>query len=185
MKCNYPILCILCLGGTLIANTSAEDVQTTQTSNPELRLAELQLELPAVSKPVGIYRRAVVVDKLIYLAGHIPIDPDGRIMTGKVGLNVDVQTAQQAARRCGLAMLATLKSELGSLNRVKRLVKTTGMVNCTEDFTEQPTVINGCSQLFVDVFGKDQGEGARSAVGMNSLPKGAIVELEAVFELGD
>ena len=154
-----------------------------QGASHEARLAALQLKLPPVSEPVGIYRRAVVVDNLIYLAGHIPIDADGRIMTGRVGAGVNVETARQAARRSGLAMLATLRAELGSLDRVKRLVKTTGMVNSSTDFHDQPAVVNGCSELFRDVFGAERGVGARSAVGMAALPKGAIVEIEAVFEI--
>jgi enamine deaminase RidA (YjgF/YER057c/UK114 family) len=106
-------------------------------------------------------------------------------MAGKVGRDVDVEQAANAARQCGIALLATLRHELGSLNRIRRLVKTTGMVNCTDDFTQQPEVINGCSQLIVDVFGNDNGKGARAAVGMSSLPRGAICEIEMIFELHD
>ena len=165
--------CILMVLPTLCS------AQTT----PEQRLAELQIELPEMSDPVGIYRRAVVVDNLIYLAGHIPIDDDGNVIKGRAGANVDMPAAKLAARRCGLAMLATLKDELGSLDRVRRVVKTSGMVNCTFGFEDQPAVINGCSELFRDVFGADQGIGVRSAVGMMALPKGAVVEIEAVFEI--
>jgi enamine deaminase RidA (YjgF/YER057c/UK114 family) len=157
----------------------------SQAVNPETRLGELNIELPEVSAPVGIYRRAVIVGNLIYLAGHISVDENGQVMAGKVGRDVDIDEAQRAARRSGLALLATLRAELGSLNRVKRLIKTTGMVNCTDDYIQQPAVINGCSQLFVDMFGKEHGIGARCAVGVSSLPKGAIVEIEAVFELQD
>ncbi len=132
---------------------------------------------------MAIYKRAVVVDHLVYLAGHIPFDAKGDVMTGKVGVDVSLAEAEAAAERCGLAMLATLKAELGSLNRVKRLVKTTGMVNCAPNFTDQSLVINGCSRLFQDVFGEENGVGARCAVGMSSLPRGAIVEIEAIFEL--
>ena len=147
------------------------------------RLQELGYELPELSKAVGIYKRAVVVDKLVFLSGHISIDAEGQIMTGKVGADVDLELAQQAAERSALAMLASLKEELGSLNKIKRLVKTTGMVNCTPDFTDQSLVINGCSEVFRDLFGADAGVGARAAVGMSSLPKGSIVEIEAIFEL--
>lgn len=104
-------------------------------------------------------------------------------MTGKVGRDVEVEQAATAARQCGLALLATLRHELGSLNRVRRLVKTTGMVNSTDDFTRHPEVINGCSQLIVDVFGEENGKGTRAAVGMSSLPRGAICEIEMIFEL--
>ena len=149
----------------------------------DAKLTELGFELPPKSSSVGIYKSVVVVDNMAYLAGHIPRTKDGQIMRGKVGGDVTIEQAQEAARRSGLAMLASLKAELGSLNKVKRLVKTTGMVNCTSEFTDQPKVINGCSQLFKDLFGDDNGVGARAAVGMNSLPAGAIVEIEAIFEI--
>ena len=125
----------------------------------------------------------MVVDKVAYLSGHIPFDVDGNIMKGKVGDDVDVEAGAAAAKRCALGLLATLKSEVGDLNKVKRLVKTTGMVNCTDDFTEQPEVVNGCSQVIVDLFGDDNGKGARAAVGMSSLPRGSICEIEMIFEL--
>lgn len=184
-------LCRRCVGRTFVAficvattlvltsRSSAQDVDY------DARLKGLGETLNQVSAPVGIYKRVVIVGNMAYLAGHIPINADGRVMTGKLGDGVDIEQGQLAARRSGLAMLASLKTELGTLNRVKRLVKTTGMVNCTEDFTDHPEVINGCSQLFKDVFGEENGVGARSAVGMNSLPRGAIVEIEAIFELTD
>ena len=137
------------------------------------RLVELGHEFAPVSKPVGIYKRVVVVDNLAYLSGHIPISVDGEIMKGKVGDDVNLQVAQQAAQRCAIAMLSSLKAELGTLNKIERLVKTTGMVNCTDDFTDQPKVVNGCSQLFKDLFGEENGVGARAAVGMSSLPVGS------------
>lgn len=147
------------------------------------KLEAMGLELPPVSEAVGIYRPVVVVDNMAWLSGHIPRTADGEIMRGKAGGDVTLQRGQQAARQCGLAMLASLKAELGSLNRVRRLVKTTGMVNCTPDFVDQPKVVNGCSELFRDLFGEENGVGARAAVGMASLPAGAIVEIEAVFEI--
>ncbi len=149
------------------------------------RFQELGHEFAPVSKPVGIYQRVVVVGNMAYLSGHIPINADGEIMKGKVGDNVDLKLAQEAAERCAISMLSSLKAELGSLNKIKRLVKTTGMVNCTDDYTDQPKVVNGCSQLFKDLFGEENGVGARAAVGMSSLPVGAIVEIEAIFELKD
>ena len=149
----------------------------------DAKLTELGFELPPKSSSVGIYKSVVVVGNMAYLAGHIPRDEEGQVMRGKVGGDVTLEQAQEAARRSGLAMLSSLKAELGSLNKVKRLVKTTGMVNCTPEFTDQPKVINGCSQLFKDLFGDDHGVGARAAVGMNSLPAGAIVEIEAIFEI--
>jgi enamine deaminase RidA (YjgF/YER057c/UK114 family) len=107
------------------------------------------------------------------------------MMSGRVGLEVDQQAGYDAARQTGLAILATLRASLGSLDRVKRVIKLLGMVNCTPDFTQQPAVINGCSELFAQVFGSDEGVGARSAVGMGSLPGNISVEIEAIFELRD
>ena len=149
----------------------------------ETRLKELGIELPKPSKSLAIYKRIVVVDNIAYLSGHIPIDKEGQIMKGKVGDDTDVAKGAEAAQRCALALLATLKDEVGSLNKVKRLIKTTGMVNSSPDFTQQPEVINGCSQVIVDIWGDDFGKGARAAVGMASLPRGAICEIEMIFEL--
>ena len=149
----------------------------------EAKVIELGLELPKPSKSLAIYKRIVVVDNIAYLSGHIPINKEGQIMKGKVGADTDVATGAKAARRCALAILSTLKDEIGSLNKVKRLIKTTGMVNSTPDLTQQPEVINGCSQVIVDIWGDDFGKGARAAVGMASLPRGAICEIEMIFEL--
>ena len=147
------------------------------------KLVELGYRFAPVSEPVGIYKRVVVVGKKAYLSGHIPISEEGEILKGKVGDNVDLLQAQAAAERCAIGMLSSLKAELGTLNRIKRLIKTTGMVNCTPDFVDQPKVINGCSQLFRKLFGAENGVGARAAVGMSALPAGAICEIEAIFEL--
>ena len=168
---------------TPFASTPWNPPTSSQEPDVEQRISELGISLPEPSKSLAIYKRIVVVDKMAYLSGHIPIDEAGEIMKGKVGLDVDIEKGAQAARRCGLALLSTLKNEIGSLNKVKRLVKTTGMVNCTSDFTQQPEVINGCSQLIVDIWGDDDGKGARAAVGMSSLPRGAICEIEMIFEL--
>ena len=149
----------------------------------EAKVKELGLELPEPSKSLAIYKRIVVVDNIAYLSGHIPIDKEGQIMKGKVGADTDVKKGAKAAKRCALALLSTLKDEIGSLNKVKRLIKTTGMVNSTPEFTQQPEVINGCSQVIVDIWGDDFGKGARAAVGMASLPRGAICEIEMMFEL--
>jgi enamine deaminase RidA (YjgF/YER057c/UK114 family) len=149
----------------------------------EAKLVELKLELPPAPKPVGVYMPIVIVGNLAYLSGHGPLKSDGSLMTGKVGAAVDQQFAYQAARQTGLAMLATLKANLGSLDRVKRLIKTLGMVNCTNDFTQHPAVINGCSELWAEVFGRERGIAARSAVGMGSLPGDISVEIEAIFEI--
>jgi enamine deaminase RidA (YjgF/YER057c/UK114 family) len=125
----------------------------------------------------------VVVGNLIYTSGHLPIDAAGGLMTGRVGAELDVQAGYRAAQLVGLNILASLRKELGSLDRVARLVKVLGVVNCTPDFTQQPAVINGCSELFADVFGREAGIGARSAMGVGSLPLGVPVEIEAIFEV--
>ena len=157
--------------------------QEATTFDADARVEELGFELPTPSKSLAIYKRVVIVDNMLYLSGHIPIDAEGNIMKGKAGADVDVATAKEAAKRCALGLLASMEQELGSLNRVKRLVKTTGMVNCTDDFTQQPEIVNGCSEVFVQIWGDDHGKGVRAAVGMASLPRGAICEIEAIFEL--
>lgn len=149
----------------------------------QARCEELQLNLPPAPKPVGVYRPILVVNNLAYLSGHGPLRPDGSLITGCVGRDVDQATGYQAARQTGLAMLATLQKGLGSLDRVRRLVKLFGMVQCVPEFTQHPAVINGCSELFAEVFGPEYGVAARSAIGVISLPVGMTVEIEAIFEL--
>ena len=151
--------------------------------NAEAKLRELQLELPPAPKPMGVYKPLLIVGNLCYVSGHGPLKPDGTMIVGRVGEDLDQQAGYGAARQTGLAILATLRSGLGSLDRVKRVVKTLGMVNCTPGFGEQPAVINGFSELMAEVFGKDNGVGARSAVGMGSLPSNIPVEIEAIFEI--
>jgi enamine deaminase RidA (YjgF/YER057c/UK114 family) len=150
----------------------------------EARLTELKLELPPAPKPVATYVTAVRHGDLLYVSGHGPLRPDGTLHTGRLGDDLDVPAGQAAARQTGLAILATVRSHLGSLDKVVRLVKVLGMVNCTPDFAEQPKVINGFSDLMVDVFG-DPGKGARSAVGMGALPGRIAVEIEAIFQVKD
>lgn len=149
----------------------------------EARIAELKLELPPPPKPAGVYRPIVVVDNIAYLSGHLPILPEGGLATGRVGADVSEQDGYQAARRVGLAMLTTLREELGSLDRVTRVIKILGMVNCTTDFHAQPAVINGCSELMAEVFGDEIGVGARSAVGVAALPLNVTVEIEGIFQV--
>ncbi len=151
--------------------------------NPESRLDELKLELPPAPKPVAVYKPLVVCGNVAYVSGHGPLKADKTLIAGRVGADLDLEAGKAAARQTGLAILATLRSELGSLDRVKRVIKVLGMVNCTPDFLDHPKVINGCSELFADVFGKENGIGARSAVGMGSLPGNIAVEIEAVFEV--
>ena len=148
----------------------------------EDRLAELKLELPPVPKPVATYVTALQVGDLLYISGHGPLRADGSLITGKVGLDLDVPAGMMAARQTGLAILSTVRAHLGSLDRVVRLVKSLGMVNCTSNFGEQPKVINGYSELMKEVFG-DAGVGTRSAVGMGALPGGIAVEIEAIFQV--
>ena len=150
---------------------------------PEARLAELKLKLPPAPQPMGVYKPLVVIGNLAYVSGHGPLQADGTLMIGSVGGEVDAAFGKAAARQTGLAILATLRANLGSLDRVKRVIKVLGMVNCTPDFRDHPAVINGCSELFRDVFGEDHGIGARSAVGMGSLPGNISVEIEVIFEL--
>lgn len=149
----------------------------------DARITELKLELPPAAKPMGVYKPAVTTGNLVFVSGHGPLKPDGSLYVGKVGLDVDLAFGKAAARQTGLAILATLKSHLGSLDKIRRLVKTLGMVNCTSEFDQHPAVINGYSELMADVFGKEDGIAARSAVGMGSLPGNIAVEIEAIFEL--
>lgn len=148
----------------------------------EARLAALNLELPPVPKPGGTYKPVVQVGNIIYVSGHGPLLPNKTLITGKVGDTLTGEEANHAAKVTGLAILATLKQYLGSLDRVVRSVKMLGMVNATPDFDTHPAVINGCSDLFREVFGED-GVGARSAVGMGSLPGQIAVEIEVIFEI--
>jgi enamine deaminase RidA (YjgF/YER057c/UK114 family) len=151
--------------------------------NPESRLAELRLELPPAPKPAGVYKPLVIAGQMAYVSGHGPIKSDQSLITGRVGADLDLNAGKAAARQAGLAILATLRAELNSLNRVRRVIKVLGMVNCTSDFQQHPAVINGCSELFADVFGPEAGIGSRSAVGMGSLPANIAVEIEAIFEI--
>jgi enamine deaminase RidA (YjgF/YER057c/UK114 family) len=151
--------------------------------HPESRIATLELELPPAAKPMGVYKPVVIVDHIAYVSGHGPLKPDGSLCVGRVGDQVDQAAGYAAARQTGLAILATLRSHLGSLDRVQRVVKLLGMVNCTPDFHQHPGVINGCSELLAAVFGPERGVGARSAVGMGSLPGNITVEIEGIFEI--
>jgi enamine deaminase RidA (YjgF/YER057c/UK114 family) len=149
----------------------------------EDRLKKLKLELPVVKAPKGITLvPAVRAGDMLYVSGHTP-SKDGKTVAGKLGKNMEVKEGREAARLVGLTILAVVRAELGSLDKVVRLVKTLGMVNCTADFTQQPAVVNGFSDLMVEVFGEKAGKGARSAVGMVSLPNGAAVEVEAIFQV--
>ncbi len=141
------------------------------------------LVLPPAPKPLGVYRPCVQVGNFLYLSGHGPIRPDGTLMTGTVGAGLTLEEGYAAARQVALAALATVTTHCGTLNKVKRLIKTLGWVASAATFTDQPKVMNGWSELMRDVFGPDAGVGVRSAVGTNVLPGNITVEVECLFEL--
>jgi enamine deaminase RidA (YjgF/YER057c/UK114 family) len=149
----------------------------------EAKLGELNLTLPPPPPQAGVYQSMLLVGDLAYFSGHVPLLADGSLMTGRVGDEVDLETAQAAARQVGLCILATAKDKLGSLDRIQRVVKLLGLVNCTSGFTQHPQVINGCSELFRDLWGPDLGVGVRSAMGAGSLPGNVSVEIEGVFQV--
>ena len=153
-------------------------------SKPERRIQELHLTLPAPAKPMAKYKMTVLVGNMLYVSGHGPAKIDDKTpMAGKVGSDLTLEQGQESAKAVGLNILATVRNALGSLDKVKRLVKTLGMVNCTADFKDQPKVVNGFSELMAEVFGEENGVGVRSAVGMGSLPGNIPVEIECQFEV--
>lgn len=162
---------------------SALAEEAVPTGHAENRLRELEIELPPPPKPVAVYVPAVRVGDTLYASGHGPRRLDGTLVQGKVGMDLTLEQGYDAARIVGLNVLSSVRHALGSLDKVVRLVKVLGMVNCTPDFTQQPQVINGFSELMVQVFGKNAGKGARSAVGMSALPSNIAVEIEAIFEV--
>ena len=151
--------------------------------NADEQFEKLGLTLPPAPKPLGVYKPCLVDGKYLYLSGHGTVRNDGTLIIGRVGEDMDMEAGKLAARQVGLAMLATIKANLGSLNKVKRVIKVLGMVNATPDFERHPYVINGCSELFASVWGEENGIGVRSAVGFGSLPDNIPVEIEAMFEL--
>ena len=157
-------------------------IQAASDGTPEEKLGALGLKLPDVSAPVANYVPAVRTGNLVHLAGHIPRDGDGKVITGKVGATATDQEANAAARITTLALLATLKKEIGQLNKVKRIVRVGGFVNAVDSFQGQSQVINGCSDLLVSLFG-ERGKHARAAIGVASLPLGAVVEIEMIVEV--
>ncbi len=171
----------LWLAGSLGAAV-AQPQPAPPPAGPEARLIELGLELPSLPVPVANYVRAVRTGNLVFLAGHGPARPEGGYVTGKLGSELTVEEGQAAARLTALALLSSLKAEIGSLDRVRRVVKVHGMVNSAPDFTDQHLVMNGFSDLIVEIFG-DRGRHARAAVGMVSLPIGLAVEIEMIVEV--
>lgn len=152
---------------------------------PEQNFAKLNLVLPPAPRPLGVYKPCLIDGKHLYLSGHGTVQADGSLIIGRIGQDFDMEAGKLAARQVGLAMLATIKANIGTLDRVKRVIKVLGMVNCTPDFERHPFIINGCSELFAQVWGETNGIGVRSAVGMGSLPDNIPVEIEALFELHD
>lgn len=156
-----------------------------ESIDADQKIAELNLVLPPAPKPAGVYKPFLQIGNLVYVSGHGTVKEDGSLIIGKVGVDMDKEEAKLAARQVGLAILATLKANLGGLNKIQRVIKVLGMVNAVPEFEKHPYVINGCSELFAQVFGEENGIGVRSAVGMGSLPENIPVEIEAVFELND
>jgi enamine deaminase RidA (YjgF/YER057c/UK114 family) len=180
------------VGGTMLPSSlrwlgdvtpnSAIAAEADQGSAEE-RLRKLGIELPPPPKPVAVYIPAVRSGNTLYASGHGPRRANGELIQGKVGADLTLEQGYEAARVVGLNVLSSIRATLGSLDKVARLVKVLGMVNCTPDFAKQPQVINGFSELMVEVFGETHGKGARSAVGMGSLPSNIAVEIEAIFEV--
>lgn len=153
------------------------------TLNADEQFEKLGLSLPPAPAPVGVYKPFLIDGKYLYLSGHGPVQDDKTLITGRIGRDITPDEGKLAARQVGLTMLSTIKTNLGSLNKVKRVIKVLGMVNCTPEFEKHPFIINGCSELFASVWGPDNGVGTRSAVGFGSLPDNIPVEIEALFEL--
>ena len=153
------------------------------TLTADQRFEALKLTLPPAPKPIGVYKPFLIVDKFVYVSGHGTVKEDGTLIIGRIGKDVTPEEGKLAAQQVGLAILATLKKNLGTLNKIKRVIKVLGMVNCVPEFERHPFIINGCSELFAKVWGDDNGVGVRSAVGMGSLPDNSPVEIEAMFEL--
>jgi len=149
----------------------------------DAQFEKLGLTLPPAPAPLGVYKPCLIDGKYLYLSGHGPVRDDKSLIIGRIGESMDQDTGKLAARQVGLTMLSTIKTKLGSLNRIKRVIKVLGMVNCTPDFEKHPFIINGCSELFANVWGEENGVGTRSAVGFGSLPDNIPVEIEALFEL--
>jgi enamine deaminase RidA (YjgF/YER057c/UK114 family) len=152
-------------------------------SNAEEQFVRLALHLPPAPSPVGVYKPYIIEGKYLYLSGHGPVQNDRSLIIGRIGKDLDMEQGKQAARQVGLTMLSTIRTHIGDLDRIKRVLKIFGMVNCTPEFERHPYVINGCSELFAAVWGEENGVGVRSAVGFGSLPDNIPVEIEAIFEL--
>lgn len=147
------------------------------------RFEQLGLSLPPAPTPLGVYKPCLVDGKYLYVSGHGPVNDDRSLIIGRVGKELNMEEGKLAARQVGLTILSTIKNNLGSFDKIKKVTKVFGMVNCTPEFEKHPYIINGCSELFAAVWGEENGIGVRSAVGMGSLPDNISVEVEALFEL--
>ncbi|WP_276483922.1 RidA family protein [Paraflavitalea pollutisoli] len=152
-------------------------------ASAEEQFAKLGLSLPPAPAPLGVYKPMLIDGRYLYVSGHGPVQDDRSLIIGRIGKDMDMEQGKLAARQVGLTILSTIRTHVGSLDRVRRVIKVLGMVNCTSDFERHPYVINGCSELFAAVWGEEHGIGVRSAVGFGSLPDNIPVEIEAVFEL--
>lgn len=162
---------------------SQTSTNAVETATPAQVFASLGLSLPPAPLPLGVYKPYLIDGKYLYVSGHGPVQDDKSLIIGRIGDDMDIEQGKLAARQVGLTILSTIQTHLGSLDRVKRVIKILGMVNCTPDFERHPYVINGCSELFARIWGEENGIGVRSAVGMGSLPDNIPVEIEALFEL--
>ena len=156
---------------------------TVELLSPEAASAKLGLSLPPAPTPLGVYKPYLIDGKYLYVSGHGPVQDDKSLIIGRIGREIDAEAGKVAARQVGLTILSTIKTHIGSLDRVKRVIKVLGMVNCVSEFERHPYIINGCSELFAQVWGEENGIGVRSAVGFGSLPDNIPVEIEALFEL--
>jgi enamine deaminase RidA (YjgF/YER057c/UK114 family) len=150
----------------------------------EDKLKEIGIELPSAITPVANYVPAVRTGNLVFLSGHGPVKKDGTLITGKVGADLTADQGYETARLIAIGLLGSLKAKIGELGKIRKIVKLLGFVNCTEEFADQPKVINGASDLFVEVFG-EKGKHARSAVGTNALPMNIAVEIEMIVEIDE
>jgi enamine deaminase RidA (YjgF/YER057c/UK114 family) len=154
-----------------------------EINNAEEQFVRLALSLPPAPSPLGVYKPYLIEGKYLYLSGHGPVQDDKSLIIGRIGKELDIEQGKLAARQVGLTMLSTIRTHVGAFSKIKRVIKVFGMVNCTPEFERHPYVINGCSELFAAVWGKEHGVGVRSAVGFGSLPDNIPVEIEAIFEL--
>lgn len=152
-------------------------------NTPDDNFAALNLILPPAPSPLGVYKPCLIDGKYLYLSGHGPFRTDKSLIIGRIGDSIDLEAGKLAARQVGLSLLATIIANIGSLNKIKRVIKVLGMVNCVSSFEKHPYIINGCSELFAAIWGADNGVGVRSAVGFGSLPDNIPVEIEAMFEM--